>query len=175
MRREQPRQRIARRAAPADDLRRGIQPAGDGRWILVMDYNFNSSQRAQTTGFPDINPFYGKNYGGATVTGSIYTSQGTWRNNNKTWMVHGGTKTGHNLSVASHNWGFVSGAATDKRYASHGTEGNVAMGDASVQQVAVRYDFAALGISYNHMVAGLKNSNGRVRNGGRNTRMYIPF
>lgn len=165
------------RGFESDTLQRGVQPAGEGRWPLLFDFNFNSNRRAQQSGFPNINPMYGKNYGGATVTGSMYTSHGTWRNLNSTWMVHGGQpgQTGNNLTPSSHQWGFVTGAATDKRYALHGTEGNVAMGDTSVHNVAVQYDFAAIGIAYNHLVAGLKNANGQVRNGGRSTRMYIPF
>lgn len=165
------------RGFEADTTQRGVQPAGEGRWPLIMDFNFNTTRRAQATGFPDLNPMYGKNYGGATVTGSIYTSHQTWRTHNQTWMIHGSTTgaVGNRLSPASNQWGFVTGAATDKRYALHGTEGNIAMGDASVHNVAVRYDFAAIGIAYNHLVSGVKDVNGRVRNGGRNTGLYIPF
>ena len=151
-------------------IRLGKTGAGEANYPLVMDYNIQTSVRATASGFPDVNPVYG---------GTYWTGDGAFRNNNKTWMVLGGKpgQTGGNSwwHVTTHHMGFVNGAATDKRYSSHGTEGNVGMGDASVQNVAVQTDFQAIGVSYHHYQVGIKNRNGQLRQGSRCMWLYTPY
>lgn len=146
-------------------LRRGAQTVANAAVPLFLDFNIQTSRNRSTTGFPNLNPLVGGGTG-------IHRNQ--MKGRNSTWMVLGGTGTGHTLNNSSHQWGFVTGAYTDKRYALHGTEGNIAMADASVQTPAVLYDFAAIGISYLHAMRGLKNANGRLRNGGAWFSFYQP-
>ena len=133
---------------------------------LALDFNVQSSRRRQTTGFPDINPFIG---------GGNQMHRPQFKTPNQAWMVMGGTGTGHNLNNASHQIGFVTGAYTDKRYALHGTEGNIGMCDSSAQTPGALYDFTAIGVSYLHAMRGVKNRNGRVRNGGAWYGFFQPF
>jgi len=146
-------------------LRRGAELVHNANVPLILDFNVQSSRRRQTTGFPALNPFVG---------GFHHGSRNQFKTPNQTWMVFGGTGTGHNLNSASHQWGFVTGATTDKRYSLHGTEGNIGMCDSSVQTPGVVNEFQAIGVSYLHAMRGLKNANGRNRNGGAGLRFYQP-
>jgi len=148
-------------------LRRGAQTVANANVPLALDFNIQTSRNRATTGFPNLNPLVGGGNG-------IHRNQ--MKSRNQPWMVYGGgTGTGHTLNNSSHQWGFVTGAYTDKRYALHGNEGNIGMADASVQTPGTLYDFAAVGISYLHAMRGLKNSNGRVRNGGAWFSFYQPY
>jgi len=151
-------------------IRLGKSSVGASEMPLAMDFNVQTSARTTATGFPDLNPMYG---------GTYFSGDGGFRNQNKTWMVLGGkpTQTGGNTwwHCAADRLGFVTGAASDKRYALHGSEGNVAMGDASVRNIATQINFQELGVSYHHWLRGPKNANGQLRQGSRTLWHYMPY
>lgn len=154
-------------------IRQGNSGVGQADYPLALDMNINnggSGGDLQSTGFPDVNPFPG---------GPWWSQRGQFKTLNNTEMAYGGNKPGiggtQGWRYNSHRWGFVTGAYTDKRYAFHGNEGNIAMGDASVQTAAVKYDFTAIAISYHHMLRGSKNANGGLRQDGRGWWLYTPW
>ena len=152
------------------NIRMGKSAAGASDFPLVMNYNIQTSARTTASGFPNLNPMHG---------GTYFGGDGSFRNQNKTWMVLGGKpgQTGGNSwwHCAADRLGFVTGAATDQCYAVHCTEGNVGMGDASVRNIATQIDFQQIGVSYHHWLRGIKDANGRVRNGSRTLWHYMPY
>jgi prepilin-type N-terminal cleavage/methylation domain-containing protein len=148
-------------------VNRGANPVGDARYMMAMDFNVNTAERAQQTGFPNINPFPGGH-------------QITWRAGEKAENaahMHEGTRTGgtsHTRTWETHDWGFVKGYYTDERFGLHGEEGNIVMGDGAVVTPLVRADFQALGVGHNHSIQGPRHVNG-MRQGGVNTGFYQPW
>ena len=147
-------------------LNRGANPVGNSQFMSVMDFNVNTAESSRSTGFPNINPFPG---------GHQLTARGGEKNANRAHMVDGNLGgTGHNRTWETHDWGFVKGNYTDERFALHGEEGNISMGDGSVTTPTVRADFQALGVGHNHSIQGPRHTNG-MRQGGVNTGFYQPF
>lgn len=152
-------------------LNRGANPVGDSRFMTVMDFNINTAELSSSTGFPNINPFYG---------GFNTTSRDSEQARSLAHATDGnigGSASAYN--PASRNWetsdwGFVKGNYTDERFALHGEEGNIGMGDGSVVTPTVRADFQALGVGHNHAIQGPRHVNG-MRQGGVNSGLYIPF
>ena len=152
--------------AQVGDYDRGANNVGDARAMMTMDFNVNTAETSSSTGFPNINPFHG---------GHQRTNRGGEKNRNRAHMVDGNLGgTGHNRTWETHDWGFVKGNFTDERFALHGEEGNIGMGDGSVVTPMVRADFQALGVAHNHSVWGPRHRNG-MRQGGTNGSFYQPF
>ena len=153
------------------DFNLGVNPVGDSRHMMLMDFNVTTAELSSSTGFPDVNPFVG--------------------GHNRSWidseqaqtLAHmvdgniGGSTSGYSPSARnweSGDWGFVKGNYTDERFALHGEEGNITLGDGAVVTPMVRADFQALGVAHNHSVRGPRHQNG-MRQGGANTGYYQPF
>ena len=143
----------------------GADPMGDSRFMMAMDFNVNTAETATSTGFPNINPFHG---------GFAITSRGGDKSRNAAHMVDGNMGgTGHTRTWETHDWGFVKGNYTDERFALHGEEGNVLLGDGSVTTPTVRADFQALGVSHNHSILGAMPGNSSLN--GINTGYFQPY
>ena len=125
----------------------GVNPLGSSDYWLAMDFNVNTAERSSSTGFPNVNPFAGYRY---------RRNGQTYRDWNQVEMVRGGTGRGHNIQAESHDIGFVKGAGPGEKYAHHGEEGNITMGDGSVVTPVVRTEFQALGVAFATAVHGAR-------------------
>ena len=152
-------------------LNRGVNTVGDSRFMSVMDFNVNTAELGSSTGFPNINPFYG---------GFSLSSRDGDQNRSLAHAVDGnlgGSTSAYDVAARnweSNDWGFVKGNYSDERFALHGEEGNISMGDGSVASPVVRSDFEALGVAHNHSIQGTTHTTG-MRQGGTNTGYYQPF
>jgi prepilin-type N-terminal cleavage/methylation domain-containing protein len=155
--------------ANVGDYDRGVNHIGNAQYMQVMDFNVNTAETSSSTGYPNINPFHG---------GEQITNRGGEKNRNRAHMCDGNVGgTGHNRTWETHDWGFVKGNYTDERFALHGEEGNIGMGDGSVVTPTVRADFQALGVGHTVAVWGRRtgNNTGNSSTTGTNTGFYQPF
>jgi prepilin-type N-terminal cleavage/methylation domain-containing protein len=145
----------------------GADPMGDSRFMMAMDFNVCTAETASSTGYPNINPWHG----GYANTGGV-----THRDRIAAHMVDGNMGgTGHTRTWETQDWGFVKGNFTDERFALHGEEGNIVMGDGSINTPVVRTEFEALGIAHGHAILGVNPTTANSATFGVNTGYYQPF
>jgi prepilin-type N-terminal cleavage/methylation domain-containing protein len=155
------------------DVNIGVDPVGDSRDMMAMDFNVNTAQLATSTGFPEVNPFLG----GFALSGRDVDQTASLAHMHDGNL--GGSASAYDPASrdwTTADWGFVKGNYTDERFAMHGEEGNIVMGDGAVVTPLVRTDFQAIGVAHNHAVHGTLNPNaaGGMRTGGVNTGYYEP-
>ena len=147
------------------DMNIGANPVGNSQFISVMDFNVNTAETATGTGFPNINPFPG---------GMSNTATTVAKGRNQAHMVDGNMGgTGHTRNWELHDWGFVKGNYTDERFALHGEEGNILMGDSSVTTPVTRTDFQSLGVAHTASIRGTAPGNAALN--GINSWFFQPF
>jgi prepilin-type N-terminal cleavage/methylation domain-containing protein len=154
------------------DINIGANPVGNSQFMAVMDFNVNTAEGINGYGttlagfpFPNTNPFPGGmlNSGNATSKG--------WNTSHMVDGNIGGTGQGNTWEL--HDWGFVKGNYTDERFANHGEEGNIGMGDGSVTSPLNRIDFNSLGVTHTASIRGAAAGNAALN--GINSWFFQPF